>query len=307
MKNYLKLKLGSQNIYFDKCFNENFIGVHYDMDIDFTSKFPEKWKDFNKIYIPEYIERHPGASKIAAGLACATIWVVSHYLPTGDIVICPNNSNGFNVAEITGDYEYHQGEIFPHRRPVSWLDLEINPENLSEALLSSLNSRGTYCDITKHAEELSQLIGGLSAPRIISTDKEIEDPTAFALEKHLEEFLVQNWCKTELGKDYDIFEEGDTFGQQYPTDTGPLDILAISKDKKTLLVIELKKGRASDRVVGQIQRYMGYVKEELAESNQQVKGIIIALEDDLRIRRALSVARDIEFYRYEVRFKLLKD
>jgi len=90
------------------------------------------------------------------------------------------------------------------------------------------------------------------------------------------------------------------------SDTGPLDILAISKDKQTLLVIELKKGRASDSVVGQIQRYMGYVQETLLEDFQQVKGIIIALEDDLRIRRALSVVNNIEFYRYQINFKLFK-
>ena len=54
-------------------------------------------------------------------------------------------------------------------------------------------------------------------------------------------------------------------GQQYPTDTGYIDILAVSKDNKELLVIELKKGRASDVVVGQIQRYMGYILEEIAE------------------------------------------
>ena len=76
-----------------------------------------------------------------------------------------------------------------------------------------------------------------------------------------------------------------------------IDILAISKDNKTILVVELKKGRVSDNVVGQIQRYMGYAKEELAEDNQTVKGIIIGLEDDLKIKRALSVASNIEFYR----------
>jgi restriction system protein len=71
-------------------------------------------------------------------------------------------------------------------------------------------------------------------------------------------------------------------------------------------VVELKKGRTSDSVVGQIQRYMGYVKEELAEPNQKVRGVIIALEDDLRIKRALSVTSNIDFYRYEVRFNLMK-
>jgi len=84
--------------------------------------------------------------------------------------------------------------------------------------------------------------------------------------------------------------QGRPIGQQYPTDAGPIDILAISKDKKELLVIELKKGRASDSVLGQIQRYMGYVLDELAEDKQKVRGVIIALEDDQRIRRALRVA-----------------
>ena len=51
---------------------------------------------------------------------------------------------------------------------------------------------------------------------------------------------------------------------------------------------------------------MGYVIEELAEEGQKVRGVIVALEDDLRIRRALSVANDIEFYRYKVDFKLFK-
>jgi len=85
-----------------------------------------------------------------------------------------------------------------------------------------------------------------------------------------------------------------------------MDILAISKDKSELLVLELKKGRASDVVVGQIQRYMGFAQYELAEVNQTVKGVIIGLESDLRLRRALSVIPNIKFYRYEVNFKLME-
>jgi restriction system protein len=49
---------------------------------------------------------------------------------------------------------------------------------------------------------------------------------------------------------------------------------------------------------------MGYVIDELAEEHQRVKGVIIALEDDLRIRRALRVASNIEFMRYRVTFSL---
>ena len=51
---------------------------------------------------------------------------------------------------------------------------------------------------------------------------------------------------------------------------------------------------------------MGFVKEELAEEGQSVQGIIIALDDDTRIRRALAVAPNISFYKYQVSFTLSK-
>ena len=82
--------------------------------------------------------------------------------------------------------------------------------------------------------------------------------------------------------------------------------MAISKDKKEYLVIELKKGRASDSVVGQIQRYMGFIKDEYLEKDQKVKGAIIALENDLKVKRALSVTSDIDFYEYKINFNLIK-
>jgi restriction system protein len=209
---------------------------------------------------------------------------------------------------VISDYIYQPNTDLPHRRSVKWFPVFIERSTMSQELKNSTGSTGTSAQITQYAEEIERLIGNVRPPTIISNDPTIEDPSVFALEKHLEDFLVQNWNQTELGSKYDIYQEdGVLLGQQYPSDTGPIDILAVSKDKKTLLVVELKKGRASDNVVGQIQRYMGYVKEELAEANQEVKGIIIALEDDLRIKRALSVTNNIEFYRYQVSFKLFKN
>jgi len=177
---------------------------------------------------------------------------------------------------------------------------------MSDALRHSTGSVGTVSNITQYSDEIERLLGP-PPPGLIHTDETVEDPSVFALEQHLEDFLIANWSQTELGKEYDVYEEdGERAGQQYPTDTGPIDILAISKDRKVLLVVELKKGRASDAVVGQILRYMGYVAQELAEEGQTVKGVIIALEDDVRIRRSLAVTQNIDFYRYQVSFKLLK-
>lgn len=183
----------------------------------------------------------------------------------------------------------------------------IDRADMSEALRKSTGSAGTISGVSGYGEEIEKLIGSGSTIAIVSTDSTVEDPAQFVLEKHLEDFLVNNWAQTVLGKDYDIYEEdGELVGQQYTTDTGAIDILAISKDKKKLLVVELKKGRASDVVVGQILRYMGYVQEELSDEGQTVEGVIIALEDDQRIRRALAMVPSIGFYRYQVSFKLVK-
>jgi restriction system protein len=116
-------------------------------------------------------------------------------------------------------------------------------------------------------------------------------------------FRTQMCCQCGLRRT--LTEEGEK-AQQYQTDTGPLDILAISKDKKRLLVVELKKGRASDAVVGQTLRYMSFVQEMLAEKDQTVHGIIVALEDDQEIRRALAMVSNILFYRYQISFKLVR-
>ena len=59
-------------------------------------------------------------------------------------------------------------------------------------------------------------------------------------------------------------------------------------------------------MVGQTLRYMGYVQGVLAENGQTVHGAIIALEDDSRIRRALAMVDSIQFYRYQISFKLVK-
>jgi restriction system protein len=299
--------LGKQSIHATSCFNGNFIGTDFDLGQDLTNKLPEDSRVFNKEFIPKFIEIHPGKNKISAGLACGALWTVSKGIKQGDIVLCPEGTGRYRVGEVNSDYNFVSGSILQHQRAVKWLDTIIERSEMSEALKRSTGSIGTVAYISGHREEIEKLICGTAAPLLATNDESIEDLALFAMEKHLEDFLVQNWAQTELGKLYDIFEEnGERVGQQYPTDSGPMDILAISKDKKTLLVVELKKGRASDAVVGQVLRYMGYMQQELAEPDQTVRGIIIALEDDQRIRRALAVTPNIEFYRYQISFKLMK-
>ena len=131
----------------------------------------------------------------------------------------------------------------------------------------------------------------------------------FGLERHLHDFLLDNWEHTELGAEWDLAEEGGdirNYGYERPTPVGRIDLLARHKAEPRWLVIELKRGRTSDRTLGQVQRYMGWVMEELAEPGELVEGLIIALADDLQLRYALRAAQNVGFMRYEVDFRLVQ-
>ena len=308
MKNYFRVMLGAKSAYAALCREQGFIGADYQIAQDLSADLFDNWRDFNQKYRPIFLDAHPEKTMIGAGLACGALWTVAKGIQKGDIVLCPNGSGTYFVGEVASDYFYVPGQPLPHRRSVNWLAQTILRDDMSDALKNSTGSIGTVSTITPHAVEIEKLLGvQLNDPVLVASDPDVEDAAAFAMEKHLEDFLVKNWAQTELGKDYDIYaEDGEPVGQQYPTDTGPMDLLAVKKDKSELLVVELKRGKASDVVVGQVLRYMGFVKEDLAESHQAVRCAIIALEDDLRIRRALAVTPSIQFFRYQISFKLVK-
>ncbi len=313
MKNNYRIMLGKKGFHLDACVAEGWIGTDYDVDEDLTAKLPDNWRDFNKRFIPVILAANPGKTMIGAGLACGALWTASKGMLIGDIVLAPDGSGTYRVGEVISDYYFAKGQSLPHRRRVRWLDRSIDRSAMSEALRGSTAATGTIVWLARHGEEIERLLGGAASNAsptvqvVVTGATDVEDPVAFAMEKHLEDFLVQNWKQTELSKEFSIFEEGgELVGQQYATDAGPIDILAVSKDKKRILVVELKRGRASDVVVGQILRYMGFVKDQIAEPGQQVEGVIIALTDDRKLRWAISAVPSISFYRYEISFKLVK-
>lgn len=132
----------------------------------------------------------------------------------------------------------------------------------------------------------------------------IEDPNAFVLEKYLEDFVVSNFDTIFKGQ-LKIFEDADgNEGQQYATDIGPIDILAVEPTSRSFVVIELKKGRPSDQVVGQILRYMGWVKKNLCSTGQAVKGLVICSDHDPKLSYALEMTSGIDVRYYSVSFRL---
>lgn len=128
----------------------------------------------------------------------------------------------------------------------------------------------------------------------------------FALERQLEEFLVENWDRTELGRDWAIYStaENPEAGNQFPTDVGPIDILAVHRRDKRFRVIELKRNQSTDTTIGQILRYVGWVTEHLATNGEKVEGLVIAHKADASARYALVTIPNVKLMTYEIEFRL---
>ncbi len=151
--------------------------------------------------------------------------------------------------------------------------------------------------------KFNDLVGKVKGKLFFPED--VDNQTEFILEKYLEEFIVSNFSQIfrdeiELYKD----AQENIIGQQYGTDVGDIDILAQESDKNSFVIIELKKGRGSDKVVGQILRYMGWVSEHLCNNGESVKGIIICRDEDIKLSYALTQVSNVSVKYYRVDFAL---
>jgi len=153
------------------------------------------------------------------------------------------------------------------------------------------------------SEMVTRTEGSLLAPLSVS---ELYPTLGFGLERQLQDFMADNWDKIPLGQDWTIYAEqgDDDVGVEYPCDVGSIDILARHKNGKDWLVIELKRNQTNDDTVGQVLRYMGWVKAKKAEPEEMVKGLIIAREVNQNLMYALNAVKDVDLQLYEVEFRL---
>ena len=127
----------------------------------------------------------------------------------------------------------------------------------------------------------------------------------FILEAHLEAFLAGHWKSMSWGRLLQICEGPDgQSGHQFVTPIGRIDFLCIDQVTNALVVVELKRGRPSDMVIGQVARYMGYVRSHLAMPGQSVEGLIVAHEADDALRYAVAAFPGLKLMTYEVTFEL---
>jgi Endonuclease NucS len=138
---------------------------------------------------------------------------------------------------------------------------------------------------------------------VVNTD---EDNTGFMpLEKHLEEYIMNNWDTVDFGEKLTVYREDDgTPGQQYVTDVGIIDILA--KDAKgDFVVIELKRAESKYHVLGQVLNYMQWVKDNLVTEKEKVRGMIVVGKADNTLKSALKqVADKVILKEYRIKMTL---
>lgn len=117
----------------------------------------------------------------------------------------------------------------------------------------------------------------------------------FAYEHDLRDYLARNLHIIEPSLKL-FLDEGIT-GVEFPVGGRYIDILAVDQ-AGGYVVIELKVSKGYDRVVGQLLRYVSWIKKNHAEPGQGVRGIIIAKQISEDLRLACSEVPSVSLYEY---------
>jgi len=156
--------------------------------------------------------------------------------------------------------------------------------------------------IVERAETIEEM-PGITTGEEITEVGEVPAEISIQMERDLEDFLINNLNLIEEGLELYIDERGQN-GRHYSTDVGTVDLLC--KNKEDFVIIELKKGRVSDTVVGQISRYIGWVRENLSEGHG-VRGIIIVHDFDPKLKYAVLAHENLELKYYEIQIKFISE
>lgn len=237
------------------------------------------------------------------GLYANMIWAFYHEISPGDFVIARRGRKTLAaVGKVSQSAFYAPGTNPADGRP-NFLKVSWKEQPRDKVFPGVVFPMSTLRELS--AEQFGNLVEG-SGPRPVPSEaaEATEDPSAFVLEKYLEEFIVSNF-ETIFKGELAIYEDADgNGGQQYRAESGQIDVLAVEQESKAFVVIELKKGRPSDKVVGQILHYMGWVKKNLCTEGQGVKGLIICRDPDPKLTYALEMTNNIDVRYYNVSFKL---
>jgi hypothetical protein len=123
-----------------------------------------------------------------------------------------------------------------------------------------------------------------------------EAASEFAYEHDLRDYLARNLHLIE--PTLRLYTEEGITGVEFPVGGRFVDILAV--DGAGYVVIELKVSKGYDRVVGQLLRYVSWLKKNHAEPGQRVRGIIIAKEISEDLILACAEVPSVSLFEYSL-------
>lgn len=245
-------------------------------------------------------ENRPESTPGQISYSTNAIWNFWHEIEVGDVVIARKGTMqlaAVGTVTQTAFYDIERGkdrvggsdDYYPNFIGVEWRDYPRD-FHFDEIVFA-------YSAIYKTEDGYDKIMSKIPP-------SESERGT-LVLERYLEELIVSNFDKI-FGETLELYTtpEGEVAHQYQIEGIGIIDILAIEPETNTFVVIELKKGRAVDQVVGQILRYMGGVDKHLCEDEQQVKGIIICEGDDPKLLSALRMIPNVELKHYKINLEL---
>ncbi len=131
-----------------------------------------------------------------------------------------------------------------------------------------------------------------------------EAGSEFALEAHLRDFLAKNLPSLSDCGQLQLFVHSDgRDGVEFQTDVGPIDILAVAPSGD-FYVFELKLTKGHDAALGQILRYMGWVKKHLC-GEKCVHGVVVASDIGKKLKYAATQVSNVMLMNYTLKFQLL--
>lgn len=121
---------------------------------------------------------------------------------------------------------------------------------------------------------------------------------AFCSERELRDQVALNLPRLEPG--LRLYDEHGRSGIEFPAGAGlRIDILALDSSNN-FVVCELKAGQGHAEAVGQILKYMNWVRLNLCQRNQKVRGLIICSEVSEGLQLACSGLPRLSVVRYEM-------
>jgi hypothetical protein len=229
-------------------------------------------------------------------------------MQTGDVVIAyaPEKGNVSGVGRV-GEPKYDPDRTFRHLteeqaaqaqvddhyywRPVSWFDwgTPVAVSHLSRRF--QVNGRDQiptpatlyrFGTLASDDDRIETLVEEIHAAETVDSSPDEFGPDR---ETEIQEWVVAN--ARELG----LVNPR----REVKTDVGRIDVLA--EDDNSEVVVELKRGRAGDRAIGQLLGYMGARRND---SSTPVRGLLIAESFTPRAREAASIIETVSLFEFDV-------